>query len=154
MIPREEIQNVMGPGIRELMATIAAQGIAPAGPWFSHHVKMAPAIFDFEISVPVTAPVIATGRVRPSQWSATKVARTVHHGPYEDRGQRAHAGPGSLGMLRDVTGVEPRPGHVAHGTQPNIDRSKSSGHPLFPKINGGPCPEWGGSFVTRMKPSP
>jgi hypothetical protein len=29
-IPRAEIQNVMGPGINELMATIAAQGIAPA----------------------------------------------------------------------------------------------------------------------------
>ena len=29
-IPREEIRNVMGPGIAELMA--AVQGIAPAGP--------------------------------------------------------------------------------------------------------------------------
>ena len=31
-IPREEMQNVMGPGYRELMAALAAQGIAPAGP--------------------------------------------------------------------------------------------------------------------------
>jgi hypothetical protein len=31
-IPREEIRNVMDPGYRELMAAIAAQGIAPAGP--------------------------------------------------------------------------------------------------------------------------
>jgi hypothetical protein len=31
-IPRKEIRNVMGPGIGELMAAVAAQGIAPAGP--------------------------------------------------------------------------------------------------------------------------
>ena len=30
-IPRSEIQNVMGPGIAELMATVADQGIAVAG---------------------------------------------------------------------------------------------------------------------------
>jgi effector-binding domain-containing protein len=82
-IPREEIQSVMGPGIGELMATIAAQGITPTGPWFSHHLRMAPDIWDFEISVPVSAPVVAAGRVRPSQWPAMKVARTVYQGPYE-----------------------------------------------------------------------
>ena len=82
-IPREEIQNVMGPGISELLATIAAQGITPTGPWFSHHLKMAPDTWDFEISVPVSAPVVAAGRVRPSQWPAMKVARTVYQGPYE-----------------------------------------------------------------------
>jgi hypothetical protein len=38
-IPREEIRNVMGPGIAELMAALAAQGVAPAGPVFSHHLK-------------------------------------------------------------------------------------------------------------------
>ena len=82
-IPRDEIQSVMGPGIGELMATIAAQGITPTGPWFSHHLKIAPDTWDFEISVPVSAPVVAAGRVRPSQWPAMKVARTVYHGPYE-----------------------------------------------------------------------
>jgi effector-binding domain-containing protein len=85
-IPREEIRNAMGPGISELMAAIAAQGIVPAGPWFNHHLKMDPDIFDFEISVPVTAPVVATGRVRPSQLPAATVARTVYHGPYEGLG--------------------------------------------------------------------
>ena len=82
-IPREEIRQVMGPGIGELMATIAAQGIAPAGPWFSHHLRMDPGIFDFEIGIPVTVPVAAAGRVKPGQLPATRVARTVYHGPYE-----------------------------------------------------------------------
>lgn len=85
-IPREEIQTVMGPGIGELMATIAAQGIKPTGSWFNHHLKMASDTWDFEISVPVSAPIIAAGRVRPSQWPAMKIARTVYHGPYEGLG--------------------------------------------------------------------
>jgi effector-binding domain-containing protein len=85
-IPRAEIQNVMGPGMGELMATVAAQGIAPAGPLFSHHFRMDPDIFDFEIGVHVTAPVAAAGRVAPGCLPATEVARTVFHGDYEELG--------------------------------------------------------------------
>ncbi len=85
-VPREEMRNVMGPGIGELMAAIAEQGIAPAGPWFNHHLKMVPDIFDFEISVPVTAPVAAVGRVEPGEWPAMTAARTMYHGPYEGLG--------------------------------------------------------------------
>ena len=62
-IPRTEMPKVMGPGIREILAVIAAQGIATAGPWFTHHLKMVPDIFDFEISVPVKAPIAPAGRV-------------------------------------------------------------------------------------------
>jgi effector-binding domain-containing protein len=82
-IPRAEIQRVMGPGIGEVMATLAAQGIAPAGPWLTHHLKMDPATFDFEISVPVPRAVIPSGRVKPGLLPAATVARTVYHGPYE-----------------------------------------------------------------------
>ncbi len=82
-IPREEMQKVFGPGIGELMAAITAQGAAPAGAVFTHHLKMSPGIFDFELSVPVTAPIAAAGRVKPGEWPAMKVARTVYHGPYE-----------------------------------------------------------------------
>ena len=75
-IPREEIRNVMGPGIAELMAAVAAQGIATAGPIFSHHLRMDPDTSDFEIGVPVTAPVSAAGRVKAGQFPAASVART------------------------------------------------------------------------------
>jgi effector-binding domain-containing protein len=37
-------------------------------------------------SVPVAAPIVAAGRVQPSQVPATKVARTVFHGDYEGLG--------------------------------------------------------------------
>src|SRR5258705_6040361 len=85
-IPRQEIRNVMGPGLSEVRAAIAAQGIAPAGPWFTHHLRMDPGTCDFEICVPVAVPVAANGRVKPGQLPATKVAWTVYHGPYEGLG--------------------------------------------------------------------
>ena len=85
-IPRSEIRSAMGPGITEVMAAVKAQGIGPAGPWFTHHLKMDPATFDFEICVPVTAPVIPVGRVTPASFPAVTVARTVYHGDYAGLG--------------------------------------------------------------------
>jgi effector-binding domain-containing protein len=82
-VPSSEIQNVMGPGIREVMETLAAQGIAPAGPWFTHHMHRPTDVFDFEICVPVTTPVASAGRVKPGVLSSATIARTVYHGPYE-----------------------------------------------------------------------
>ncbi len=81
-IPREEMRTVMGPGIRELMATLAAQGIAPARPCFTHHLRRDPATFDFEISVPDPTPVTAAGHMTPGRSTASKVARTGFHGGY------------------------------------------------------------------------
>jgi effector-binding domain-containing protein len=47
---------------------------------------MTPEAFDFDICVPVSAPVTAVGRVKPGQRPAVKVVRTVYHGPYEGLG--------------------------------------------------------------------
>jgi effector-binding domain-containing protein len=82
-VPRGEIRQVMGPGHTELMATLDAQGILPAGRWFTHHLSMHRDFFDFEIGVPVKAKVTAAGRVTPGQLPAATVARTIYHGPYE-----------------------------------------------------------------------
>jgi effector-binding domain-containing protein len=82
-IPRAEIRNVMGPGIRELMSVVAAQGVTPTGAWFTHHLRMEPEVFDFEIGVPVMSPVTPSGRVQPGRLPAAIVARTVFHGGYE-----------------------------------------------------------------------
>jgi effector-binding domain-containing protein len=79
----DDIKKVMGPGIGELMSAIAAQGIAPTGPWFTRHRRRPTDTFDFEISVTVSAPVTAAGRVQPGVWPAMKVARTIYQGPYE-----------------------------------------------------------------------
>jgi effector-binding domain-containing protein len=85
-VARAKIQSVMGPAIGEVMAALAAQGRAPAGPVFSHHLRMDPEVFDFEVGVPVTAPVAATGRVKASRLPAATVARAVYHGGYEGLG--------------------------------------------------------------------
>ena len=82
-VPRAKIQEVMGPAMGEVMAAIATQGIAPAGPMFSHHLKMSPGVFDFEVGVPVSTPVATVGRVKPGQLPATRVARTVYRGRFE-----------------------------------------------------------------------
>lgn len=85
-VPRAEIQQVMGPGIQEVFATLAAQHIPPAGPWLTHHLRMDPAVFDFEICVPIKTPVTPAGRVQSGHIPAATVARTVYHGPYEGLG--------------------------------------------------------------------
>ena len=82
-IPRSEIRSMMGPGISEVMAAVSGQGIGPTGPWFTHHLRMHPATFDFEICVPVSAPVAAVGRVISGEIPAITAARTVYEGPYE-----------------------------------------------------------------------
>jgi effector-binding domain-containing protein len=82
-VPRSEIQKVMGPAIREVLAAVAAQGIAIEGPVFSHHFRMDPQVFDFEVGVPVSQSVAPEGRVRPGELASRIVAATVYHGPYE-----------------------------------------------------------------------
>lgn len=104
-IPREEIRTVMGPSIGELMGVVAAQGIKPTGPIFSHHLRMDPATFDFEVGVPVSAPVAPTGRVKPGQLPAAKVARTVYSGGYEGLG----AAWGEFGAWIKANGHTPAP---------------------------------------------
>src|SRR6266853_4304368 len=82
-IPRSEMMKVFGPAVGELMAALAAQGVEPVGAVFAHQLKMSPDIFDFELGVQVSAPVKATGRVKPGQLPAVKVARAVYSGPYD-----------------------------------------------------------------------
>ena len=84
IVPRSEIRHVMGPGLQEVMAVIAAAGRRPEGPWFTHHLKMDPATFDFRICVPVAKPIAPSGRVQSTQLPARlRVARTIYHGPYQ-----------------------------------------------------------------------
>ena len=53
---------------------------------FSHHLRMDPATFDFEVGVPVATPVAAAGRVRPGELPAATVARTIYRGDYAGLG--------------------------------------------------------------------
>lgn len=82
-IPREQMPHVFGAAVAEIMSTLGAQRISPTGPVFAHHFRMEPGIFDFEIGVPVSAPIAAAGRVQSKLRPAIRVVRTVYHGPYE-----------------------------------------------------------------------
>jgi effector-binding domain-containing protein len=82
-IPRQEIRFVMGPGLKEVYAALAAQGVKPAGPWYTRHFRMDPGVFDFEICVPTSEPIAQTGRVLPTTLPSTRVAHTVFRGNYD-----------------------------------------------------------------------
>lgn len=85
-IPRDQVREVMEPGLKEIMQAIQGQNIKITGPWFTHHLRMQPDIFDFQICVPTASPVKPSGRVQSGERGATRVARTVYHGPYEGLG--------------------------------------------------------------------
>jgi len=84
-----EMMEQFGPAVGELLAAIAGQGQQPAGPVFAHHLSIdpdcdgVPESFDFELSVPVATPIVASGRMKPSTMPAVRAAQTAYHGPYE-----------------------------------------------------------------------
>lgn len=81
-----EIRQVMGPAIAEVLSTLAAQGLAPAGPCFSYHLRRPTETFDFEVGFPVGTSIAPAGRVKMSTLPAAKVVRTVYRGDYEGLG--------------------------------------------------------------------
>ena len=83
LIGRERMPEVFGSAVGELVATVQAQGLGPAGPVFAHHLRIVPGRWDLEIGVQVSAPVRASGRVEPGTWRAMRAARTVYRGGYQ-----------------------------------------------------------------------
>jgi effector-binding domain-containing protein len=82
-VPRDEIRTVMPGAIREILATLSGQGIAPAGPLFDHHLKTSEQAFDFEVGFPIVAPMQPTGRVKNGELPGGRIARAVMSGDYE-----------------------------------------------------------------------
>jgi len=85
-IPRAEIQQKMGPAMMEVWQTVSGLGVAPVGAMFSYHFAFDPATFDFEVGLPVAAPITPTGRVIASVRPACRIMRTIYRGPYEGLG--------------------------------------------------------------------
>jgi len=82
MVLTDEIGQIMGAGIAEVLAALKAQNRQPSGSWFTHHFHRPVDTFDFEICFPVDAPIEPHGRVTPGLWPAMTVARTIYHGHY------------------------------------------------------------------------
>ena len=81
--PRDKIQAEVAPAIREVLAALAAEGQRPTGPMFMHHMTMSRSQFDVELGFPTDALIQTSGRVRPSELPAARVARAIYRGPYE-----------------------------------------------------------------------
>lgn len=102
-IPRDRIQHEMRPGLMELCDALAAQGVRQVGPWFTHHLRMLPDRWNFEICLPIAGELKPVGRVTPGQVGGTSVARAVLHGPYEGLGE----GWGALMGWIEAQGLQP-----------------------------------------------
>lgn len=105
VIPRSEIQHVMGPAISEILAALTAQGVSPVGAFFTYHIKMEPGVFNFQVCFPVRAPIVPAGRMQAGTLPAARVARTTYHGAYEGLGQAW----GEFKRWVDSTGHTSRP---------------------------------------------
>lgn len=86
-VPRDEIQQVMGPAIHEVIAAAQAQEAGPAGPVFAHHFGMTPGIFNFDVGVPTSKEIEPVGRVTAGGLPAASIVRAVYTGPYEGLGE-------------------------------------------------------------------
>ncbi len=82
-VARAELQDVMRAALTEVRATLAEQSVLPDGPWFTHHLRLDPEVFELEVGVPVWSTFDESGRVVASMLPAAKVARTVYTGPYD-----------------------------------------------------------------------
>lgn len=80
---REQLPDAVGLAISELLVTLAAQDVEPAGPWFKRQLRWGTSQLEIEVGVPVAAPVASSGRVQAAQRAAVRVARAVYHGGYD-----------------------------------------------------------------------
>jgi effector-binding domain-containing protein len=105
-VSRTAIGGVMGAGLGELMAGLAAQSVQPAGPRFARYFRVDPLAFDLEIGVPVQGQVERTGRLEPGRLPGGRVALSVYRGPYDG----LHSAWGELSRWVRTKGFETRPG--------------------------------------------
>ena len=82
-IPRGEMMKRFDPAVREVLAALHTQGIAPAGPVFAHYLRMPGDIFDFELGFPVARSITASGSVYPALQPPQKIITTVYTGPFQ-----------------------------------------------------------------------
>ena len=103
------------------------QGIEPAGPLFSYHLKMPSDVFEMEIGFPVDDDVKPSGRVVASALPALRVARTIYRGPMEGLGA-------AWGELKEWVGGERADDQAVHlGDLPGRPRRHArSGRPGRP----------------------
>ena len=76
-----EIPGFLGAAFGEVIQTLSAQGLAPAGPPFGRFVPVGDG-FDVEAGFPATGAVMSAGRVTPAELPGGPTARVMHKGGY------------------------------------------------------------------------
>jgi effector-binding domain-containing protein len=84
------IAGFLGTAFGEVMAVIAQQGAAPAGPPFARY-EMTDDGWDIQAGFPVTAPILAAGRVEPITLPGGPALAVLHRGPYAEVARAYHA---------------------------------------------------------------
>lgn len=98
--PPARIGEAFRGALPEVIDSLSRQRASTAGPPFARFFDYGDEQADFEVGIPVSAPVAAEGRVEPGELPGGRVARVVHRGPYEDL-QRAHDAIGDWVLAHD-----------------------------------------------------
>lgn len=81
-----EIATQLDDAFRALHDTLAAQGVAPAGAPYTYHRGVHDDVADFDVGIPVAAPIVAAGRVVPATLRGARVAVATWRGPLDELG--------------------------------------------------------------------
>jgi effector-binding domain-containing protein len=79
----DAMADFLGGAYGEVAQVLAHQGLAPAGPPFARYA-MHDGAFGVEAGFPVNRAITPEGRVTGGEVPGGHVARTVHHGAYDD----------------------------------------------------------------------
>ena len=82
-VPMAEIGQHMGQVFGQLFGWLGMHQVTPIGPPWARYLAVGPDEVEFEVGVPVAAPVEASGPVTTGVRPATTVAKTLHVGPYD-----------------------------------------------------------------------
>jgi len=82
-VMRADIEAAMDAALGELLSVLQAQGVPPAGPLFTRHLRRPSESFEFEVGFPVASNIVPFGRVTMSELPAVRTAHTICRGGYE-----------------------------------------------------------------------
>jgi effector-binding domain-containing protein len=89
-VAHDGIAGFLGGAFGEVMGTIGAQGVQPAGPPIARYEPMADG-FRIEAGFPVTGPVRPIGRVEVAELPGGPALTVLHRGPYDQVAGAYHA---------------------------------------------------------------
>lgn len=84
VVPAAELAGFFDRAFSTLPAACARQGVNLMGAALALYLAPPGEAFDLEVGFPTDRPVLAEGEVVPGSLPAGRVARSVHHGSYEE----------------------------------------------------------------------